>query len=83
MADTRPTPRRSMRPRRSLAVTADQLNLAELRAYARQIGGPDSYDRAALIDYCAAHHVHNSNRPDNNDPAHNHNAGTDRVLGQR
>ena len=43
-----------MRPRRSLAVTADQLNLAELRAYARRTGGPDTFDRAALLE-----HIHN------------------------
>ena len=35
-------------------VTVHDLNLAELRAYARQIGGPDIYDRAALIDYIVA-----------------------------
>ena len=62
------------------AVTVHNLSLAELRAYARQIGGPDSYDRAALIDYCVAYHAHNSNRPGNNDPAYNHNAGTGRLL---
>ena len=31
-------------------VTVYDLSLAELRAYARQIDGPDIYDRAALID---------------------------------
>lgn len=64
MATTRPTRRRSMRPRRSVAVTADQLNLAELRAYARRTGGPDTYDRAALIDHIHQHHNH-----DNDDDA--------------
>ena len=64
--------------RRPVAVY--DLSLAELRAYARQIHGPDIYDRAALIDYCVAYHVHNSNRHDNNDPAYNHNAGTGRLL---
>ena len=64
-------------------VTVHDLSLAELRAYARQIDGPDIYDRAALIHYCLAYHVHNSNHDDNNYPAHNHNAGTDRLLGQR
>ena len=48
-----------MRPRRSVAVTADQLNLAELRAYARRTGGPDTYDRAALIDHIHNHQHHN------------------------
>ena len=36
--------------------TVYELNLSEQRAYARQIGGPDSYDRAALIDHCVAYH---------------------------
>ena len=62
MATTRPTRRRSMRPRRSVAITANQLNLAELRAYARRTGGPDTYDRAALID-----HIHNHNNNDHDD----------------
>ena len=35
-------------------VTVHDLSLAELRAYARQIDGPDIYDRAALIDYIVA-----------------------------
>lgn len=64
MATTRSTRRRSMRPRRSVAVTADHLNLAELRAYARRTGGPDTYDRAALIDHIHQHHNH-----DNDDDA--------------
>jgi len=51
-----------MRPRRSVAITANQLNLAELRAYARRTGGPDTYDRAALID-----HIHNHNNNDHDD----------------
>ena len=51
-----------MRPRRSVAITANQLNLAELRAYARRTGGPDTYDRAALID-----HIHNHNDHDHDD----------------
>jgi len=53
-----------MRPRRSVAVTADQLNLAELRAYARRTGGPDTYDRAALIDHIHNHQHHNHNNDD-------------------
>ena len=64
MATTRPTPRRSMRPRRSLAVTADQLNLAELRAYARRTGGPDTFDRAALLKHVHDYHQHNHNNDD-------------------
>lgn len=36
-------------------LTIHELSLAELRAYARQINGPDIYDRAALIDYCLAY----------------------------
>lgn len=55
-------------------VTVHDLSLAELRAYARQIDGPDIYDRAALINYCVAYHDHNSNHDDNNCPADNHNA---------
>ena len=51
-----------MRPRRSVAITANQLNLAELRAYARRTGGPDTYDRAALIN-----HIHNHNNNDHDD----------------
>ena len=70
MATTRPTPRRSMRPRRSLAVTADQLNLAELRAYARRTGGPDTFDRAALLKHVHDYHQHHDH--DNDDD----NAGT-------
>ena len=65
MADTRPTPRRSMRPRRSLAVTADQLNLAELRAYARRTGGPDTFDRAALLEHIHDYHHNNDDHDDN------------------
>lgn len=57
-----------MRPRRSLAVTADQLNLAELRAYARRTGGPDTFDRAALIDHIHNHQHHNHDN-DNDDGA--------------
>ena len=57
-----------MRPRRSVAVTADQLNLAELRAYARRTGGPDTYDRAALIDHIYNHQHHNHDN-DNDDGA--------------
>ena len=53
-----------MRPRRSLAVTADQLNLAELRAYARRTGGPDTFDRAALIDHIHNHQHHNHDNDD-------------------
>lgn len=53
-----------MRPRRSVAVTADQLNLAELRAYARRTGGPDTYDRAALIDHIHQHHNHDHDHND-------------------
>ena len=70
MATTRPTPRRSRRPRRSLAVTADQLNLAELRAYARRTGGPDTFDRAALLKHVHDYHQHHDH--DNDDD----NAGT-------
>ena len=51
-----------MRPRRSVAITANHLNLAELRAYARRTGGPDTFDRAALID-----HIHNHNNNDHDD----------------
>ena len=51
-----------MRPRRPAATTPHQLNLAELRAYARRTGGPDTYDRAALID-----HIHNHNNNDHDD----------------
>ena len=53
-----------MRPRRSLAITADQLNLAELRAYARRTGGPDTFDRAALLEH--VHNYHNNDH-DNDD----------------
>ena len=56
-----------MRPRRSVAVTADQLNLAELRAYARRTGGPDTYDRAALLDHIHNHQHHNHNNNNNDD----------------
>ena len=69
MADTRPTPRRRMRPRRSLAVTADQLNLAELRAYARRTGGPDTFDRAALLEHVHNYHHNHNNNHDNDDSA--------------
>ncbi len=55
-----------MRPRRSLAVTADQLNLAELRAYARRTGGPDTFDRAALLKHVFDYH---NNDDDNDDGA--------------
>ena len=70
MATTRPTPRRRMRPRRSVAVTADQLNLAELRAYARRTGGPNTFDRAALLKHVHDYHQHHDH--DNDDD----NAGT-------
>lgn len=50
-----------MRPRRSVAVTADQLNLAELRAYARRTGGPDTFDRAALLKHVHDYHHNNDN----------------------
>ena len=53
-----------MRPRRSVAVTADQLNLAELRAYARRTGGPDTYDRGVLIDHIHNHQHHNHDNHD-------------------
>lgn len=36
-----------------------QLHLSELRAYARQIGVPESYDRASLIA-----HIRNRHRDD-------------------
>ena len=68
MAATRPTPRRRMRLNRALAVTADQLNLAELRAYARRTGGPDTFDRAALLKHIHDYHQHNHNN-DNDDGA--------------
>ena len=58
-----------MRPRRSVAVTADQLNLAELRAYARRTGGPDTYDRAALLDHIHNHQHHNHNNNNDDDSA--------------
>ena len=67
MATTRPTRRRSMRPRRSVAVTADQLNLAELRAYARRTGGPDTFDRAALLKHIHDYHHNHNNDHDNDD----------------
>ena len=70
MATTRPTPRRRMRPRRSVAVTAGQLNLAELRAYARRTGGPNTFDRAALLKHVHDYHQHHDH--DNDDD----NAGT-------
>ena len=57
-----------MRPRRSVAVTADQLNLAELRAYARRTGGPDTFDRDALLKHIHDYHNHNNDH-DNNDGA--------------
>ena len=69
MADTRPTPRHSVRARRSLAVTADQLNLAELRAYARRTGGPDTFDRAALLKHVHDYHHNHDNDHDNDDGA--------------
>lgn len=53
-----------MRPRRSVAVTADQLNLAELRAYARRTGGPETFDRAALLKHIHDYHQHNHNNDD-------------------
>ena len=59
-----------MRPRRSVAVTADQLNLAELRAYARRTGGPNTFDRAALLKHAHDYHQHHDH--DNDDD----NAGT-------
>jgi len=55
-----------MRPRRSIAVPADHLNLAELRAYARRTGGPDTFDRAALLKHVYDYH-HNHNNDDDND----------------
>ena len=58
-----------MRPRRSVAVTADQLNLAELRAYARRTGGPDTLHRAALLK-----HVHDYHHNHNNDHDNDHGA---------
>ena len=57
-----------MRPRRSVAVTADQLNLAELRAYARRTGGPDTFDRAALLKHVYDYHHHDHDH-DNDDGA--------------
>ena len=59
-----------MRPRRSVAVTADQLNLAELRAYARRTGGPNTFARAALLKHVHDYHQHHDH--DNDDD----NAGT-------
>ena len=59
-----------MRPRRSVAVTADQLNLAELRASARRTGGPTTFDRAALLKHVHDYHQHHDH--DNDDD----NAGT-------
>ena len=56
-----------MRLRRSVAVTADQLNLAELRAYARRTGGPDTFDRAALLKHIHDYHHNHNNDHDNND----------------
>lgn len=58
-----------MRLRRSLAVTADQLNLAELRAYARRTGGPDTFDRAALLKHVYDYHHNHNNDHDNDDGA--------------
>ena len=69
MATTRSTRRRSMRPRRSVAVTADQLNLAELRAYARRTGGPDTFDRAALLKHIHDYHHNHNHDHDNDDGA--------------
>jgi len=60
-----------MRLNRALAVTADQLNLAELRAYARRTGGPDTFDRAALLKHIHNYHHnhHDDNDHDNDDGA--------------
>ena len=58
-----------MRLRRSVAVTADQLNLAELRAYARRTGGPDTFDRAALLKHVYDYHHNHNNDHDNDDGA--------------
>jgi len=60
-----------MRLNRALAVTADQLNLAELRAYARRTGGPDTFDRAALLKHIHNYHhnYHDDNDHDNDDGA--------------
>jgi hypothetical protein len=35
-------------------VTVHDLSLGELRAYARQINGPDSHDRTVIINYIVA-----------------------------
>ena len=65
-----------MRLNRALAVTADQLNLAELRAYARRTGGPDTFDRAALLKHVHDYHQHNHNNDHDHDNDNDDGAST-------
>lgn len=53
---------RELRRRRLVTVTANQLSLAELRAYARRTGGPDTFDRDTLIKH--VYNVHNRRQGD-------------------
>jgi len=39
-----------------MRVPVNELALSELRAHTRTLGGPDSFDRARLIDYIVNHY---------------------------